>query len=65
MSAEFRPATLAIRAGQVRTHEGEHSEALFNTSSFVFANAAEAASKFVDGATGGASGDLDLTFSIQ
>lgn len=52
MSSEYRPATLAIRAGQVRTHEGEHTEAIFTTSSFVFANAAEAASKFQDGAQG-------------
>ncbi|HKQ82346.1 MAG TPA: O-succinylhomoserine sulfhydrylase [Steroidobacteraceae bacterium] len=52
MAPEYRPATLAIRAGQVRTHEGEHSEAIFTTSSFVFANAAEAASKFQDGAEG-------------
>ena len=52
MPPEYRPATLAIRAGQVRTHEGEHSEAIFTTSSFVFANAAEAASKFQDGAEG-------------
>ena len=39
-------ATLAVRAGQQRTHEGEHSEALFPTSSYVFANAAEAAARF-------------------
>jgi len=38
--------TLAVRAGQVRTHEGEHSEALFLTSSYVFATAAEAAERF-------------------
>lgn len=38
--------TLAIRAGQVRSHEGEHSEALFLTSSYVFANAQEAADRF-------------------
>ncbi len=38
--------TLAIRAGQVRTAEGEHSEALFPTSSYVFASAAEAAARF-------------------
>ena len=31
--------TLAIRAGQSRSQEGEHSEALFLTSSYVFANA--------------------------
>lgn len=43
---EYGLATTAIRVGHTRTHEGEHSEALFNTSSFVFANAAEAAAKF-------------------
>ena len=39
-------ATRAVRAGQHRTAEGEHSEAVFPTSSFVFANAAEAAARF-------------------
>ena len=39
-------ASLAVRAGQVRTQEGEHSEPIFLTSSFVFANAAEAAERF-------------------
>jgi len=38
--------TLAVRAGQVRTPEGEHSEPIFATSSFVFENAAEAAARF-------------------
>ena len=38
--------TLAVRAGQVRTHEGEHSEALFLTSSYVFGSAQEAADRF-------------------
>ena len=38
--------TLAVRAGQIRTHEGEHSEAIFTTSSYVFASAAEAAARF-------------------
>lgn len=38
--------TLAIRAGQVRSQEGEHSEALFLTSSYVFASAQEAADRF-------------------
>lgn len=41
-------ATLAIRAGQVRTHEGEHSEPIFTTSSYVFRNAADAAAKFAE-----------------
>ena len=39
-------ATLAVRAGQVRTAENEHSEAIFPTSSYVFGSAAEAAARF-------------------
>ncbi|WP_111414148.1 O-succinylhomoserine sulfhydrylase [Billgrantia lactosivorans] len=38
--------TLAIRAGHRRTHEQEHGEPIFPTSSFVYASAAEAARKF-------------------
>jgi O-succinylhomoserine sulfhydrylase len=38
--------TLAVRSGIHRTHEGEHSEPIFATSSYVFANAAEAAARF-------------------
>ncbi len=38
--------SLAIRAGQQRTPEGEHSEAIFATSSFVFSNAQQAADRF-------------------
>lgn len=38
--------TLAVRAGQVRSHEGEHSEAIFTTSSYVFDSAAAAAARF-------------------
>ncbi|WP_110665834.1 O-succinylhomoserine sulfhydrylase [Salinicola halophilus] len=38
--------TLALRAGHERTHEQEHGEPIFPTSSFVYANAAEAARKF-------------------
>lgn len=38
--------TLAIRAGRCPTHEGEHSEPIFPTSSFTFASAAEAAARF-------------------
>lgn len=38
--------TLAVRAGHTRTSEGEHSEAIFPTSSFVFNSAAEAAARF-------------------
>ncbi len=39
-------ATIAIRAGHRRTAEGEHSEPIFPTSSFVFGSAAEAAARF-------------------
>ncbi|MFK3942216.1 O-succinylhomoserine sulfhydrylase [Pseudomonas monteilii] len=38
--------TLAVRAGQHRTPEGEHSEAVFFTSSYVFRTAADAAARF-------------------
>ncbi|HEX2584348.1 MAG TPA: O-succinylhomoserine sulfhydrylase [Steroidobacteraceae bacterium] len=49
---EFQLATLAIRSGHARTHEGEHAEPIFPTSSFVFNSAAEAAARFVEGSTG-------------
>ncbi len=39
-------ATRGVRAGQVRSAEGEHSEPIFTTSSFVFSSAAEAAARF-------------------
>lgn len=45
-------ATLAVRAGQVRTHEGEHAEPIFTTSSYVFGSAAEAAARFDESAKG-------------
>lgn len=48
----FDIETLAVRAGITRTAFNEHSEALFLTSSFVFANAQEAADRFA-GAPGG------------
>lgn len=38
--------TRAVRAGQHRTPEGEHGEALFLTSSYVFRSAADAAARF-------------------
>ncbi len=39
-------ATRAVREGQVRTHENEHGEPIFPTSSYVFASAEEAAARF-------------------
>lgn len=38
--------TLAVRSGIERTHEGEHSEAIFATSSYVFDSAAQAQARF-------------------
>lgn len=38
--------TLAVRSGQHRSFEAEHSEAIFTTSSYVFRNAADAAASF-------------------
>lgn len=38
--------TLAVRAGQHRSNEGEQSEPIFATSSYVFSSAAEAAARF-------------------
>lgn len=46
LPAGLRPETLAVRAGIDRSHHGEHSEAMFLTSSFVFPNAFEAAERF-------------------
>jgi O-succinylhomoserine sulfhydrylase len=46
------PNTLAVRAGQVRSPEGEHSELIFATSSYVFADAAEAAARFAGDSPG-------------
>jgi O-succinylhomoserine sulfhydrylase len=49
---DYDMETLAVRAGISRSGFNEHSEALFLTSSFVFANAQEAADRFA-GAPGG------------
>ena len=38
--------TLAVRAGQIRTGQLEHSDAIFPTSSFVYNSAAQAAARF-------------------
>jgi len=38
--------TLAVRAGYHRTNEGEHGEAIFATSSYVYESAAQAAARF-------------------
>ena len=43
---KYAIATQAVRAGQERTSEGENSEPIFPTSSYVFGSAAEAAARF-------------------
>jgi O-succinylhomoserine sulfhydrylase len=43
---EFGFDTLAVRAGQVRSSEGEQSEPIFPTSSFTYHSAAQAAARF-------------------
>jgi len=43
---EYGLDTLAVRGGQIRTHEGEHSEPIFATSSYVYNSAAQAAARF-------------------
>ena len=55
MAKELDISTLGVRAGTARSEFGEHSEALFLTSSFVFESAAQAAERF-SGAAGMAGG---------
>ena len=45
---EYKPDTLGVRAGGVRSDFQEHSEALALTTSFVYKSAAEAARKFAN-----------------
>lgn len=45
-SCQWQPETLAVRAALQRSQFNEHSEALYLSSSFVFANAAQAARRF-------------------
>ncbi len=51
--------TLALRSGIHRSQFGEHSEAMYLTSSFVFENAAQAAARF----TGGEEGNIYSRFT--
>jgi len=46
MTDDYQLETLAVRAGIERSQFGEHSEALYLTSSFVFKSAAQAAARF-------------------
>ncbi len=49
---QYGSNTNAVRAGQVRSAEGEHSEPIVTTSSYVFRDAAEAAARFSGDAPG-------------
>ena len=59
MAEKIEFDTLAVRAGIHRSQFGEHSEAMYLTSSFVFENAAQAAARF----TGGAEGNIYSRFT--
>jgi O-succinylhomoserine sulfhydrylase len=48
LMSDHRLATLAIRAGQIRTHEAEHTEPIFTTSSYIFGSAEQAAARFAE-----------------
>ncbi len=48
MPPEYKPGTLGVRAGGVRSDFQEHSEALALTTSFIYASAAEAARRFAN-----------------
>lgn len=52
-------ATRAVRAGQIRTQEGEHAEPIFPTSSYVFESAEHAAARF----SGDESGNIYSRFT--
>ncbi len=52
LSLDYGMQTIAVRAGQHRTDEGEHSEAIFTTSSYVYSSASDAAGHFDGTKTG-------------
>ena len=56
---DYAEETQAIRAGQHRTHEDEHSVPIFTTSSYVFKNAEQASLRF----TGQQSGNIYSRFT--
>ena len=51
MTDKYKPDTLGVRAGGVRSDFREHSEALVLSTSFVYASAEEAARKFASTAS--------------
>jgi O-succinylhomoserine sulfhydrylase len=50
--SDYAPDTRAVRVGHDRTHEFEHSEPIFATSSFCFSSAREAAEAFAGNRSG-------------
>ncbi len=52
LGLDYGMQTIAVRAGQHRTDEGEHSEPIFTTSSYVYHSAADAAAHFNGTKTG-------------
>lgn len=46
MNDTWHPQTLAIRGGKLQTDYGEHNQALFLTSSFMFESAEQGAALF-------------------
>ncbi len=52
LSLDYGMQTIAVRAGQHRTDEGEHSEPIFTTSSYVYQSASDAAAHFDGTKTG-------------
>lgn len=52
LDLDYGMQTIAVRAGQHRTDEGEHSEPIFTTSSYVYASASDAAAHFDGTKTG-------------
>lgn len=49
---KYKQSSQAVRGGQSRSHEGEHSETLFLTSSYIFENAAQAEQRMALGEEG-------------
>lgn len=52
LGLDYGMQTIAVRAGQHRTDEGEHSEPIFTTSSYVYTSASDAAAHFDGTKTG-------------
>ena len=56
--------TNAVRAGTIRSSQGEHSESLYLTSSFIFESAEEAAERFLNQETGNVLLETDKGYQV-